>query len=121
MGRGAERTFGRAALAGLLALGLACAAGTAGAVQEITVTNYGEMEPVIFNHTRHAEDLGCDTCHHAKGTEGAHRCGACHRGEDGKTLRFEEAAHKDGVGRCWPCHLAPKARKPLECEDCHRG
>jgi len=113
-----KRTLRGVVCASLLAFG---AVPLAGAVQEIKVTNYGEMEPVIFNHTRHAEDLGCDTCHHAKGTEGAHRCGACHRGEDGKTLRFEEAAHKDKVGRCWPCHLAPKARKPLECEDCHRG
>ena len=118
MRRLTQRSLRRAACAGLFAL---VAAALAGAAQEITVTNYGEMEPVIFNHTRHATDLGCDTCHHAQYTEGAHRCGACHVGEDGKTLRFEEAAHKEKVGRCWGCHLAPKARKPMECEGCHRG
>jgi len=118
MERSTHRIFWRMVLVSLWALGLV---GAAGAVQEITVTNYGEMEPVIFNHTRHATDLGCETCHHAQRTEGAHRCGACHLGDAGKNLKFEDAAHKEKVGRCWACHLAPKARKSLECEGCHRG
>ena len=94
----------------------------AAAGQRITVTNYGEMDPVVFDHTRHAEEHGCDTCHHAKGSEGAHRCGGCHRAEGGKgSLRLEEAAHKEGVGKCWGCHRGPSARKKLDCDDCHRS
>ncbi len=100
---------------------LACVAVAADG-QRITVTSYGEMDPVVFDHTRHAEDLGCETCHHPKGSGGAHRCGGCHRAKDGKgSLRLEEAAHKPGAGKCWGCHLGPKARKKLDCEGCHRG
>lgn len=105
----------------VLAGALACVAFAADG-QRITVTSYGGMDPVVFDHTRHAEDLGCETCHHPKGSGGAHRCGGCHRAKDGKgSLRLEEAAHKPGAGKCWGCHLGPKARKKLDCEGCHRG
>jgi hypothetical protein len=107
-----------AALAGVSAAGAGGASG-----RRITVTSFGEMAPVVFDHTRHAQDLGCDTCHHPKGTrEGAHRCGACHGPKaEGKAIRFEDAAHKENVGKCWACHLGPKAKKKLDCDDCHSG
>ncbi|MBE0617540.1 MAG: hypothetical protein IH608_06400 [Proteobacteria bacterium] len=106
----------------LVGVGVGACVAVAAAGQRITVTSYGEMDPVVFDHTGHAEDLGCETCHHAKGSECAHRCGGCHRAEDGSgSLRLEEAAHKDGVGKCWGCHRGPKARKMLDCDDCHRS
>ncbi|MBI5017854.1 MAG: cytochrome c3 family protein [Deltaproteobacteria bacterium] len=105
-------------------VGLLWVLGPAGvrAGQDVTVTNFGEMEPVVFDHTSHAESHGCDTCHHPKSSGGAHRCGSCHRAQDTKAgMKFEDAAHKEGVGRCWGCHLKKGARKALECEQCHRG
>ncbi len=92
--------------------------------QRIQVTNYGRKEPVLFSHSGHAERFPCDTCHHPQRSEGAHRCGACHRSEaEGEKPSLEKAAHGEGdpPGRCRPCHFGPKARKPLECADCHIG
>lgn len=106
----------------LCGLGVALlVAGTAQAKQLLTVTNFGEMEPVVFDHTAHAESFGCETCHHAKRSGGAHRCGTCHTGKAVRKIpTFEDAAHKEGLGKCWGCHLKEGARKKLECEDCHR-
>jgi len=86
----------------------------------LTPTNYGEMEPVQFNHTEHAERVGCPNCHHSSGAE--HRCGYCHRpkARNGAPA-LEQAAHREGAGKCWACHLKEKAIHPLECEACHRG
>ncbi|GAB6062032.1 cytochrome c3 family protein [Deferrisoma palaeochoriense] len=94
------------------------------AAQRIQVTNYGEMEPVLFPHSEHAERFHCDTCHHPERSEGSHRCGACHRATpEGGTPSMEQAAHGEGdvTGKCRPCHFGPKAKKALECEDCHSG
>jgi hypothetical protein len=119
MGR-PERTCLALAIAGAFALA-PCTVEAQGE-QEVTVTNFGEIEPVVFNHTAHAEAHGCEACHHPKRATGAHRCGSCHLAQDTKTtMKFEDAAHKEGVGRCWACHLKKGARKKLECEDCHRG
>ncbi len=104
-------------LAGLLAGTGATLAG-----QKLRPTNYGEMEPVVFDHTKHAEDVGCPGCHHPERSEGSHRCGGCHLAEERSGyLSLEDAAHKEGVGKCWSCHLKERARHALECEDCHRG
>jgi len=93
-----------------------------GAGDRIAVTNFGEMERVIFDHDWHADELGCETCHHPRELGRSHRCGRCHQAEaEGPVIKLEDAAHKEGVGRCWKCHLAKGARKSLECEDCHRG
>jgi hypothetical protein len=109
----------------LFALALMAAAAGRGAEaaadgERITVTNYGDMDPVSFNHTNHAGQFDCTTCHHPRDTQGAHRCGACHRAnERGRAMKIEDAAHKEKVGKCWGCHLSPTARRPFDCDDCH--
>ena len=109
-------------LAIALALGLALGEKDARAEQDVTVTNFGEMDPVVFDHTTHAETHGCEACHHVKRSGGAHRCGTCHLEQETKAgIKLEDAAHKEGVGKCWGCHLKKEARKKLDCEDCHRG
>ena len=87
---------------------------------DLTPTNYGEMEPVVFNHTEHAERVGCPNCHHNPGAE--HRCGYCHgpKARNG-VPSLEQAAHRKGAGKCWTCHLKKGATRPLKCEACHRG
>lgn len=106
----------------LAAAALAASAAMGSAGRRIAVTNHGEMDPVVFDHTRHAEEMACDTCHHPSATEGAHRCGACHGPQAAEgAMSLEEAAHKEGVGKCWRCHQGPKARKRLACEGCHTG
>lgn len=110
------------ALAIAAGLGLPLCAGDAGAKQDLTVTGFGSMDPVVFDHTTHADAHGCEACHHAKQSGGAHRCGTCHLANDTKGgMKFEDAAHKEGVGKCWGCHLSPEARRKLDCEDCHKG
>lgn len=90
--------------------------------QEIQVTNYGEMPPVILHHGKHADSFTCETCHHPERSGGAHRCGYCHRDEArGKVATLHDAAHKEGVGKCWACHFKQGARKKLDCDSCHRG
>lgn len=96
-------------------------AGTALAKQPLKVTNFGDNDPVVFDHTTHAESFGCEACHHPKRSGGSHRCGTCHVAEGSKqVLSMEDAAHKEGVGKCWSCHLKNGAQKKFECEDCHR-
>ena len=88
--------------------------------EKLTPTNYGEMEPVVFNHTQHADRVGCENCHHNPNAE--HRCGYCHKAEERDGVpALEDAAHREGVGKCWGCHLKEKVTRPLECEDCHSG
>jgi len=90
------------------------------AKQPLKVTNFGDMDPVVFDHTTHAESFSCETCHHAKRSGGSHRCGSCHEGEaSAVAMTFEDAAHKEGVGKCWGCHFKNGAQKKLECEQCH--
>lgn len=89
--------------------------------ESITVTNFGDMEPVTFPHTRHTESVDCADCHHPSASGGGHRCGSCHASEGaGGAVSLEQAAHAEKVGKCWGCHLAKQARKKLECENCHR-
>ncbi|HSH69567.1 MAG TPA: cytochrome c3 family protein [Deferrisomatales bacterium] len=104
-----------------LLLGTVLVASTAAfAGQNLTPTNYGEMEPVVFNHTAHAGRADCSSCHHTKSQE--HRCGYCHKAEaTGDVPSLEDAAHREGAGKCWACHLKEKAKRVLDCEDCHSG
>jgi hypothetical protein len=97
---------------------LASAAAFAG--QDLTPTNFGKMEPVVFDHTAHAERRDCDDCHHNKGNE--HRCGYCHKVEEQNGVpSLQDAAHREGQGKCWACHLKEDVKQPLDCEDCHSG
>jgi predicted CXXCH cytochrome family protein len=83
---------------------------------------------VTFMHATHAyarEDGGhgiaCARCHHEAGDgEAARACRKCHRREEGKAPRMEEAAHKVCLG----CHqeraiAEPATGAPLSCPDCH--
>jgi hypothetical protein len=101
------------------------AVGALGAVpgaHYLVVSNFGDMDAVIFNHTRHAEENDCAVCHHPNRSEGAHRCAACHLDEpNGPVMKIEDAAHREGVGKCWACHFSKRAQKKLDCDDCHRG
>ena len=89
--------------------------------ERVTVTDFGDMEPVTFQHSRHAEDYDCVICHHPNASGGGHRCGACHASEgNGPVVSLEQAAHGERIGRCWGCHLSQKARKKFECDNCHK-
>ena len=105
---------------GLLLAAVLLASAAAFAGQNLTPTNYGGMEPVVFNHTAHAGRADCSSCHHNQSME--HRCGYCHRAETLEGVpSMEDAAHREGVGKCWVCHLKEKAPRALDCEDCHNS
>lgn len=90
------------------------------AASELTPTNYGDMEPVVFNHTDHAGRIDCSRCHHNSTME--HRCGYCHKDQERDGVpSLEDAAHGEETGKCWGCHRKEKARHALDCEDCHSG
>ena len=86
------------------------------------VTNYGEKEPVLFDHATHlGQDLPCERCHH-NASNNEFKCGDCHKKEAGEAPKMKHAAHKDKVGKCWSCHHDKKeATHPMKCKDCHKG
>jgi len=82
---------------------------------------------VTFNHKKHADAIkDCVKCHHTwkKGETSGKVCGECHKAtneasKDGKSIKAEDALHKD----CRGCHQdAKKANKPAgptACTQCH--
>jgi hypothetical protein len=81
---------------------------------------YGQIK---FNHKKHVDlKYDCLRCHHTwkKGETSGKLCVDCHKAKaEGKTLKAQDAFHKD----CQGCHQeASKAKKPAgptACTKCH--
>jgi hypothetical protein len=84
----------------------------------------GKKPPVLFEHSKHA-DQKCETCHHTHNNEAnEHRCVKCHKLADDeatKAPKIDTAMHGKDKGVCFKCHKAEDAVHKLKCADCHKG
>ncbi|MCX7927403.1 MAG: cytochrome c family protein [Candidatus Omnitrophica bacterium] len=80
------------------------------APEKVTLSG-GSFGAVTFNHSKHAETIGCKDCHHQGELD--QKCNSCHTAE--ASVDSKTAFHKS----CIDCHKE-KEQGPTGCMDCHK-